>query len=631
MFVRGAGIHLHTPLESMGRKRILLISMPWASVVLPSIQIVTLQEFLRQHRFSSDVKSLYIPFADKIGFNKYVDCSGKHFIGDAAFAVNFYPHLKNKALSLIRKYTDKRFNYSNLFHQTYLFLEETMRAIDFSQYEYVGFSVVFNQLYASLALARKIKTAFPNVKIIFGGDSCCGEKGRSLMGVYTDIDYVISYEGEYPLLHLIEGQPPQNIPGLTYRSNNKIIANPPGNKIACIDKLTLPDFTEYFDRVNETKYLKNIKQFPESITIPVEITRGCWWNKCTFCSLNVQHHGYRVKSNAKIISEVKKQTRKYQINKVYFVSNNISPYKTRGLFVSLKPYNLEIQLYYSARLHDFDLLRQMKESGVTQLQFGLESLSKTLLEKKIKKGVQLINNIQMMKFLKELNIESDSNLIPGYPNETKKEFNETIKNFKYLYHLETPNLSNFSLHYRSPIFGNPEKFNIKRVFLRPVYENFIPKDILKKLILNCYDFEPKIKLKHPRGILSREVNRWIDIFVNDSTYPLLYYIIKSDCVIITDRRRKYPSYYRLDKDKSEIYLFCHCARNLVEIYQKFPLLTKGRIKDILNYLVKKRLIFRDGKDYISLAIDWERHKKYLLKDGIKRHKFVYGRRINICS
>ena len=66
----------------------------------------------------------------------------------------------------------------------------------------VGFSVCFNQLFASLYLARLIKEIAPETPIVFGGSGCSGEVGRSLFSVFPEIDYLIDGEGEEQLLHL---------------------------------------------------------------------------------------------------------------------------------------------------------------------------------------------------------------------------------------------------------------------------------------------------------------------------------------------------------------------------------------------------------------------------------------------
>lgn len=603
------------------KNKLLLISMPWPFLFSPSNQITTLQKFLKQHNIEADVRSLYVPFADIIGLQKYVSISELVLLAEAVFAVQFYPQMKNKAMACLKNNLDNRYNIDNLFIQTEQFMENVIKEISFSHYKYIGFSVVFNQVFSSLALARRIKKTNPNIKIIFGGDNCRTEKGISLMKAFLEIDYIISYEGEYPLLHLMKGVPPKDIYGLTYRHNGNIVINQLNNDLVSLNKLPIPDFTEYFNRINETKDLKRKKEFLKNIRIPVETNRSCWWNKCTFCSNNTQYQKYREKSNANIINEIKTQIKKYRIRNISFNSNNINLIRPKELFCALKPFNLQIKLYYSARIRNFNLLQHMKEAGVTIIGFGLESLSNSLLENKIKKGTRVIDNIQMMKWLRELNIKCNSGLIIGYPNETKKEFYETIHTFKFIHHLEPPFLNDFVLFYGSPIFNNSKIFNIKNICPDKDYSSFIPQEVLKKLIFNCYNFQQKTKRQYPQSILLKEYRKWLNLFINNSSYPLLYYKIKNGLLKITDRRKINNFDYVFGKQESDIYLFCHSIRNLNEIYKQFPSLTKKNILDMLNYLVKEHIMFKDGKDYISLAIDLNRYKKYLLKDGVKRHKF----------
>lgn len=619
-------------------KKLLLISMPDAPINAPPSGIAVLQTFLKQSGIKAETLSLYVLFADRLGYSKYYHLSQRHVFAEALFANLIYPEMRTKTLEAIKrdiatiyKIYGIQFDHDNLLLQAHLFIEEALGKISFDDYEYVGFSVVYHQLFSSLALAKRIKEIAPKVKIVFGGNLCSGEKGVSLMEVYPQIDYCISYEGEYPLLCLMRGKFLKDIPALTFRKGNKIIINPPGEKIVSLDKLGIPDFTEYFQRIEEARHLKKIKNFTEYLRIPVETARGCWWNKCTFCSLNFQCLKYREKSTKKIVSEIKHQVRKYDTASIMFVNNNIKLKGTRELFRILKPLHLNIFAEYSAHLRDFSLLQELKESGVHHIQFGLESLSKTLLEKKIKKGVRLIDNVQMLKWLKELNICSGANIMWAYPNETRREFDEAISNFKYLYHLELPHLVKFNLVQGSPISNNPKLFNIKSMFPAKLYKAFIPPQILKRFVLDHFDFNQKVGMKHPYHIFNRELDRWKNKFVNNSTYPLLYYVVKDGMAIIVDSRYGKIFKYFLNKDKTELYLFCHSVRSLDDICRHFKLMSKNEVLRILSRFHRYRLMFKDGDNYVGLAINWQRHREYLLKDGVKNDRFSMGRMVRICK
>ncbi|MCX6690660.1 MAG: hypothetical protein NTW33_01085 [Methanoregula sp.] len=89
-----------------------------------------------------------------------------------------------------------------------------MDNVDWSQYDWVGFSSSFEQHCASLALAKRIKSRFPDVRIIFGGSNCFGAMGDVLCRCFPFIDYVCTGEGDTAVPALVHASlhgatPPQ--------------------------------------------------------------------------------------------------------------------------------------------------------------------------------------------------------------------------------------------------------------------------------------------------------------------------------------------------------------------------------------------------------------------------------------
>jgi hypothetical protein len=82
----------------------------------------------------------------------------------------------------------------------------------------VGFTSMFHQTAASLALAERVKGALPESFVVFGGASCRGETASELLRSFPFIDAVATGEGETVLPELVRrrarGQPADGIPGL---------------------------------------------------------------------------------------------------------------------------------------------------------------------------------------------------------------------------------------------------------------------------------------------------------------------------------------------------------------------------------------------------------------------------------
>ncbi len=162
-------------------------------------------------------------------------------------------------------------------------------------YRLFGLSVCFFQLLPSLYLARLLKNTRPELPIVFGGSSCTGAVGASLIEHFPEIDYLIDGEGEEALCRLCRflAGDATSLPA-DILSRNAVATEPAPASGLKPDDLPYPDYSSYF---------KEMRQFfPEQPFIPilpVEFSRGCWWNSCTFCNLNLQWRDYRWKNRRK--------------------------------------------------------------------------------------------------------------------------------------------------------------------------------------------------------------------------------------------------------------------------------------------------------------------------------------------
>ena len=180
-----------------------------------------------------------------------------------------------------------------------------------AQHDLIGFSVCFSQLIPSLLAAREIKKHAPGVPIVLGGSTCAPRIGASLLNVFRQIDFIITGEGEQALLdlcdYLMEGRENPG-PNALYRQDETIHIPDPERDSGEIDEfnqLPPPDYSDYFQELRAQK----LSFIPE---LPVEFSRGCWWNKCAFCNLNLQWRGYRYKSGERMIKEVEFLQKRHQ-------------------------------------------------------------------------------------------------------------------------------------------------------------------------------------------------------------------------------------------------------------------------------------------------------------------------------
>ncbi len=100
-------------------------------------------------------------------------------------------------------------------------LDACLREIVAAMPSVVGFTSMFHQHAASLALAARVKAALPGTWVVFGGASCHGEMGAHLLRNFPFVDAVACGEGEQPFRELVErrlaGMSIRGIPGMSSR------------------------------------------------------------------------------------------------------------------------------------------------------------------------------------------------------------------------------------------------------------------------------------------------------------------------------------------------------------------------------------------------------------------------------
>jgi len=70
--------------------------------------------------------------------------------------------------------------------------------------------------------------------------------------------------------------------------------------------------------------------------------------------------------------------------------------------------------------------------------------------------------------------------------------------------------------------------------------------------------------------------------------------------------------HRLRGSSRQIYLFCEKNRSLSEIAGRFPGFGQEKILPFLNLMVDKKLMFREGERFLSLAVP--------IRGFIKKHE-----------
>ena len=606
-------------------KSVMLISMPFAGVIIPSIQLPILEGYLKERGIRVTTKHLYLKAAEFYGLQNYeflIYPPNEPYTAQAVFSKEVYINHWETTKDRYREYFNKNLSKNDAIQQDFSFekyVERTdqfytwvLEHVDWKSYDIIGFTLNYGQLLPSLAIAKKIKEIDPEKIIVFGGSRTVGELGKRALDVFNYIDFIVSGEGEEALFRLTAEYPDyKSIPHLIYRKDGEILWNNSDYYID-LNTLPIPSYDQFFEELSKAS--KQIQQvFYDKGRLPVEISRGCWWNKCSFCNQKTIHPIYREKNIDRFIEEIEWLADRYKIVDFQIIGSTLP--RNQRLFLK-KIIDLDRGFTFIAETRadqlkssDYTLL---KNAGFSIIQTGIESFSGNYL-KKMKKGVRVIDNIATLKFCKENGITNFYNIIVNYPNEEKIDFEETKKNIQlFKQYLDLPNICQLRVVYGSEIYNNPESYNIEKLYPSEIDTIMHPPEILEKGLAYVYDFKTKQKVeKHDwNGFIEeqKKEQKVYSVYKKENQPDInmfqFYFIDSRNFLKIYDKRDlDNVKIYNLNRLERDIFLACIDIISLHELKKEFSQIPDFKLTAILRTFEQHKILFRENEEYLSLPLN----------------------------
>lgn len=463
--------------------KVLLVSAPFGLIEYPSLAVSLLKAEVERAGIPCEVDYASIAFAQRVGFTNYRNCywsDPQLLISERIFAPALFgekiPAWGRYWQEVVMAYDAPMWarlrhpdeaashgrQFSMLVDEAATFVDDYCRRPELAGYDVIGFSTSYGQNLSSLVIARRLKRLYPDTTVIFGGANCGGRMGQQLLRSFPFIDHVCTGDGDvsFPqfLIQLRDALPAAS-PGILSRRDVRGSELPPVSPVLVhdLDDLPYPDFRDYFEAF----------RFPagesaETIAIPMETSRGCWWGEkhhCTFCGLNQDGMHYRAKSPRRVGEEIRHLVQTYGVRKIMMVDNILRADFVKTLVPVLADIDVYDEIFFElkANMSRRDLA-ELRRAGVTHLQPGIESLSTRIL-RMMNKGVDSFTNLEVLKWSKELGIQVAWNLLCGFPGETRDDYDAMAELMPKIYHL-TPALgfSQITVDRFSPLHMDPERF-----------------------------------------------------------------------------------------------------------------------------------------------------------------------------
>ena len=329
----------------------------------------------------------------------------------------------------------------------------------------IGISIInTSQLIPGLTLANIIKKADPDIHINIGGSvftRLVNEISRN-KELFSVFDSVIVHEGETALLNLARYLNNQfeikDISNLIYREGTEIVVNRLNSAGENIDSLPTP----CFDGLPLDKYLS-----PE-LVLPVLSSRGCYWNRCTFCDHGFGYAGrYRPRDVDLLFKDIKTLQEKHKTNFFTFQDEGLSTKTIGALSDRIIEKKMNISWLADSRFEPSfspELGSRLSLAGCKMLYFGLESASERVLNC-MDKGIKKEDVLRICKYCRDAGIWTHLFLIFGFPTETYKEARETMdfilqNNDK----IRSMSFGGFQLTKHSKVYEKPSMFSVLKIY-----------------------------------------------------------------------------------------------------------------------------------------------------------------------
>jgi ribosomal peptide maturation radical SAM protein 1 len=603
---------------------VLLVSMPFGPFLSPSLGLSLLQPQVEARGLTCRIEYFTLPFAERIGEPLYSRITTENramsraFVGEWIFSHALFDwdaaHDERYLTDVLMKppsWLGRNPTRPPAPSQVRAILKARDSAAEFVDWcaervvaarpSIVGLTSVFQQHLASLALAKRVKALLPDTFIVLGGANCEATMGRETVRQFPFVDAIVSGEADrvFPELALqATGRAPRvDLPGVVTPAIVAAVSGQPTAHTAPavndLDALPYPDYRDFFEQFERSRLGSTWQP-----SVFVETSRGCWWGErmhCTFCGLNGETMAYRSKSAPRALAELTHLSASHPDCDIQVVDNILDLQYFKTLLPELAARKLPVSLFYETKSNlKKDQVRLLRDAGVLTIQPGIESFSDRVL-KQMKKGVSGLQNIQLLKWCKELGVHPIWNFLIGFPQESPEDYFEMAGLTTRVCHLPRPSgVSVIRLDRFSPNFTQAGMLGFTKLRPLPFYEFLydLPEPARQNLAYYfAYDYKVPQNVAHYADPLVRSVHAWKTTWRHAE---LVSVDLDERLFVFDTRPRAAAPISVLDGDDRRLYQACDAIAD----GGRFDPEARQR----LDRFAERGLMLHDGGKYLSLAV-----------------------------
>lgn len=393
---------------------------------------------------------------------------GLEYLASTLYNNNYNVFIYDSSIVIPKKIKDNLYSFE-------LNEKEIINFIKIKDIDCIGISCHYsfsaNSMYK---LIEKIKNIYPFLPIVVGGLYISVFEEKALKEC-DYIDFGLIGESENTFLELLNNIERQyyieDIDGLIYRYNDKIVKNKKCNYIKNLDEISFPG-----------RYLLDIKPYMLGSTnkklyglgykpsLSILTSRSCP-NNCSFCNMKLVHgNKWRSRSVNNVIEEIEIIINKYKAEHLFIMDDNFTfnINRSKEICEQIIRKNLKIKWNtpngISIKNVDLKLVKLMKKSGCASVSIAIESGSEYIRNVIMNKKIYNSDIVRVINYFKKVNIPVIGYIIVGMLGETEKMYKESYDFIKKL------NLTSVVVSYATPF--PKTKFNEDLINLKILDKNF---------------------------------------------------------------------------------------------------------------------------------------------------------------
>lgn len=324
------------------------------------------------------------------------------------------------------------------------YFDKKINAEDFKDCSVIGISIFdLSQIVPGLTMAKYLKER-TKAHITLGGNYIYKiREALKTMPEFFDIfcDSVQLGDGEIAAVKLVEilseGSSLENAFSLIYKDEDGVVRETKTAPLLDMDALVPPCFDGYdFDLY-----------FSADTVIPMQLSKSCYWAKCTFCDFYTGQQCFDIKSVETAANEIESLVNEYGFKHFIFVDEAVPPKYYNQLATEIIKRGIEIYFYSFARMEKQftkDVLQNLYNAGARFFCWGYEAESERIM-KLLNKGIDCSNRKTLLENAKSVGLWNHCTFLLGYPGETKEETESTKNVIRNINLVDSCTPSNFAL------------------------------------------------------------------------------------------------------------------------------------------------------------------------------------------